>query len=390
MSETYNDTRNVVEMVDQLLQVALRLHVSDIHLEPAADQLRVRMRLDGMLQQQDPLPLDLSQQIIARLKVLAHMDVAEHRLPQDGSMRFTCDSGEVDMRISTFPSLYGEKMVIRLLDRAYHFLTFEQLGLGDARHALIKRIIDRPQGLLLVTGPTGSGKTTTLYALLDYLNTESRNIITLEDPVEYHIDGVTQGHIAQRIGFDFAQGIRALLRQDPDIIMVGEIRDAQTAKTAIHAALTGHLVLSTLHTNDAPSSVVRLVDMGVEPYLVTAALCGVIAQRLARILCPDCKCLEPLTAHHKHMLHMFGLPELKKAGVPRGCLKCHNRGYTSRVGIFECMPMSDRIRELVAQEINLDALREQAKHEGMCQLAQDAYEKVAQGIISIDELIRVC
>lgn len=388
VASTYAQATQAVDVVDQLLAYAVAIKASDIHLEPTKDALHVRMRVDGLLRDFPSLPDWARQMVIARLKILAHIDIAEHRIPQDGSMVLFSPSGDVDLRVSTFPTLYGQKMVIRILNRSYHFLTIDQLGLDAAHMAQIKQLIDRPQGLFLVTGPTGSGKTTTLYALLDYLNTIERNIVTLEDPVEYRIDGITQGHILDRVGFGFAQGIRAVLRQDPDIIMVGEIRDEQTAKTAIQAALTGHLVLSTLHTNDAPSAVMRLVDMGVEPYLVSAALSGVLSQRLARSLC-SCKKTGVVLPTQKAACKRLGIDPL--AGCqPVGCAACDQAGFVGRVGIFEWMPVSESLRAVMVHGSSLDVLQRQARADGMLSLIEHAVRMVKQGVISLDELMRVC
>lgn len=381
------DHLSATEIADRLITQAVIARASDIHLEPTREELVVRFRVDGVLVKQPSLPGSISQQIISRLKVLSSIDIAEHRIPQDGGFLFSVDNHEIDLRVSTFPSLHGQKMVIRILNRAYDFLRFDQLGFDAQRYNNIMRIIEQPQGLFLVTGPTGSGKTTTLYALLDHLNTSTRNIITLEDPVEYHIDGITQGPILERIGFGFAEGIRSLLRQDPDIIMVGEIRDNETAQTAIRAALTGHLVLSTLHTNDAPSAVMRLIDMGIEPYLLNSALSGVLAQRLVRVLCP-CKQLTVLTAQQKKLLKEHtGVPE--KIFGPVGCKACNNTGYKTRVGVFELMPISDRLKELIAERAALDELIKQARQEGMKSLQEDAVIKLHRGVISLEDFLRV-
>ncbi len=387
--KSYSDPQvTVIQAVDLLLTQALSGGASDIHLEPTAENLRVRFRLDGVLHDMPAIAATRAQNVIARIKVLAHIDTAEQRLPQDGALMIRDKNRSADVRISTFPTLHGEKVVIRLLNRAHAFLHLDQLGFSPTVHAKIKKIIDRPQGLFLVTGPTGSGKTTTLYALLSYLNKSACNIITLEDPVEYHIDGISQGQINERIGFDFAHGMRSILRQDPDVIMVGEIRDAQTAQTAIRAALTGHLVLSTLHTNDAPSAIIRLIDMGVPPYLLLSALSGVLAQRLMRVLC-TCK---------KEQNHV-DLPAIlarasKKIGkicVPVGCTTCTHIGYKGRMGIFECMVLDDALRELILQNASLANIREYAcKKQGMHTLLEQALEKVAAGVSTLEEVARVC
>jgi len=378
---------SVIDIVDSLINCAIALEASDIHVEPTENELHIRFRIDGILHTQASLDVKIQAQVISRLKVLAQIDIAENRLPQDGKIYFDTKNGPVDLRVSTFPSRYGQKVVIRILDRDYHFLQFEQVGFDKKTYKAIKNILDKPQGLFLVTGPTGSGKTTTLYALLAYLNTIERNIITLEDPVEYDIEGITQGHITELIGFSFAQGIRSILRQDPDIIMVGEIRDAETAKTAVHAALTGHLVLSTLHTNDAPSAVMRLIDMGVAPYLVNAALSGVLAQRLVRQLC-SCKRRKQISQDHQKMLKQLGLRR-EFLYVPVGCKQCNQIGYKSRVGIFEFMPMNDHIRALIDAKLSLQDLQKAAQKAGMRMLEQEASKKLAEGVISLEEYLRV-
>jgi len=383
-----DDHSSVVDIVDSLINCAIDLEASDIHVEPSEKELQIRFRIDGILQVQSSLPAKIQQQIVSRLKVLAQIDIAENRLPQDGKIRFDTKKASVDLRVSTFPSRWGQKVVIRILDRDYNFLQFDQLGLDKKTYKAIKGILDKPQGLFLVTGPTGSGKTTTLYALLSYLNTTERNIVTLEDPVEYEIEGITQGHIVERVGFGFAQGVRSVLRQDPDIIMIGEIRDVQTAKTAIQAALTGHLVLSTLHTNDAPSSVMRLIDMGIAPYLINAALSGTLAQRLVRQLCPACKKRKKASQDVQKVLKQLGVrKEFLYESI--GCKQCNQIGYKSRVGIFEYMPMNDYIRALIDTTLNLDNLRKASQKAGMHLLKDEASAKMCEGIISLDEYLRV-
>jgi len=378
---------SAVEVVNRMLGMALQMGASDIHLEPTVQELTVRFRIDGTLLPQDAIQHTLKDQVLSRLKVLAHIDIAEHRIPQDGGLSFDNPHGTVDLRISTFPGLHGQKMVIRILNRSYDFLRFDQLGLDKYRYGIIKKIIDQPQGLFLVTGPTGSGKTTTLYALLDYLNTSSRNIVTLEDPVEYRIAGITQGNVHERIGFSFAQGIRSVLRQDPDIIMVGEIRDNETAHTAVRAALTGHLVLSTLHTNDAPSAIIRLMDMGIEPYLINASLTGVLAQRLVRILCTCKKKQSPEPAQAQLITSHTQVPE--EVYVPTGCATCHNTGYKSRCGIFECMSITEEIKNLISDRAQQTILAQQARTDGMKTLQEDALGKMREGTISLADFIRV-
>ncbi len=378
---------SVVTIVDKIIEDAIEAKASDIHLEPTETELHVRFRIDGVLQLRPSLSSQIQQQIISRFKILAAIDTAESRLPQDGKIRFDTQSGKVDLRVSTFPSIYGQKVVVRILDREYNFLKFEQLGLDKRSYAIIKSILDKPQGLFLVTGPTGSGKTTTLYALLSYLNKPERNIVTLEDPVEYDIEGITQGHVIERVGFGFAVGMRSILRQDPDVIMIGEIRDSETARTAVQAALTGHLVLSTLHTNDASSTIMRLVDMGIEPYLINAALSGVLAQRLARKLC-SCKKKQAVSDEDKNLLKASGATK-KILNFPVGCEKCNHLGYKSRIGLFECMPMNEKMRAVLEKTLQRDLVQKEAIRNGLRTLQQEAAHLLNDGIISLEEYMRV-
>lgn len=375
---------SAVEVVDRLIQTAVAQRVSDIHIEPTQREFVVRFRIDGVLHTQEPIPLEIGQQVVGRIKVLACIDTAEHRSPQDGKIVVASDHGNIDLRISTFPSLYGQKVVMRILDRDQTFLQLDQIGLPTYILEHIQAIISKPQGFFLVTGPTGSGKTTTLYAVLAQLNKSERNIVTLEDPVEYSIDGITQGHINERVGFDFAQGIRAILRQDPDVIMVGEIRDKHTARAAIQAALTGHLVFSTLHTNDAPSSISRLVHMGVEPYLINAALSGVLAQRLVRRLCP-CSRMRKIQEHERTFFGDMSIPE--KIHAPNGCQACCHIGYRGRIGIFEFMRLDDELRTLIARNSRPEAVAQLARTCGYENLVHDAYNKLIRSEISLTEFL---
>jgi len=379
---------SAIELVDELLREAFLKRASDIHLESVADGLRVRLRVDGLMFDYHLFNKELAAQMLARIKVLSRLDVAERRMPQDGKFCAAAPRGAVDLRVSTFPNLHGEKIVIRILERSRTQKTLEDLGFEPGVLQQFKMIIGRATGFFIVTGPTGAGKTTTLYGALTHLNHPTKNISTLEDPVEYNIDGITQSQIHPDIGFTFDRGIRSLLRQDPDIIMVGEIRDRETAEVAIQAALTGHMVLSTLHTNDAPSSIVRLLDMGIPPFLINATLSGVLAQRLVRVLCPACRQPATLTDAELEFLNYIKLP-LKKCYKPVGCDKCDGRGYKGRIGIFELLTMTQALRERIDADVAYDDLVEQACNDGMVPLRYDAQHKIEAGITTVEELARV-
>lgn len=378
----------VVRIVDTLLAHAIMRAASDIHFEPMAQQLRIRLRIDGVLYDHEPIEAQVMQQMLARLKVLANINIAEKRVPQDGKFRIVSDGNEVDLRVSTFPTLYGEKIVVRILDRADHTISLDRLGFDTPMCTAVKDIITKASGFFLVSGPTGSGKTTTLYAALSAINSPEKNIITLEDPVEYFVPGITQGQIHPDAGFTFEKGIRSLLRQDPDIVMVGEIRDKQTARIAIEAALTGHLVFSTVHTNDAPSVVMRLMDMGIEPFLINAAITGVLAQRLARKICDVCKIERAPNEQEVALLKKINA-SLKSVYIGTGCQECLGLGYKGRIGIFELLGMSNSLRSLIVQNPSFEDIQKKAQHEGMRTLLQDGFAKVEQGIISLQELVRV-
>lgn len=361
---------------------------SDIHLEPTAAGLLVRMRVDGLLSDYAALPADCTAQVLARVKVLARLDVAEKRIPQDGKFTVLGERGAVDLRVATFPGLYGEKIVIRLLERSAQQLDLESLGFDVHTLKNFLGLIRRATGFFLVTGPTGSGKTTTLYAALSLLKSPEKNIVTLEDPIEYCIDGITQGQIVPDIGFTFDRGIRSLLRLDPDIIMVGEIRDRETAEVAVQAALTGHLVLSTLHTHDAPGAVMRLLDMGIPAFLINATLTGMLAQRLVRVLCPACRIETVPTADERDFLKKLGI-SLKHAYKAVGCDACYGRGYKGRIGIFELLTMTPGMRTVIGARPSIDQLTQQAISDGMVPLRRDAADKIERGITTIEELARV-
>jgi len=386
------NNQSVVGLVDDLLHAAINRLVSDIHLEPMYDQLRVRFRIDGVLLDQKAIPQELMSQVIARLKVLAHMDITKKRVPQDGKFQVSISSSsalqKIDVRVSTFPSLYGEKMVIRILDYRTHTISLDNLGFAVDTLRSFKQLILRSNGLLLVTGPTGSGKTTTLYAALALLNNPEKNIVTLEDPIEYSLKGITQAQINPGVGFTFESGIRSVLRQDPDILMVGEIRDKQTARIAIEAALTGHLVLSTLHTNDAPSAVMRLMDMGIEPFLINAALIGVLAQRLSRKICTECRTIVLPKEQERQLVNRLKIKN-ESLYQGKGCDTCNHLGYKGRTGIFELLPISSSLRLLIVKQPVFDAIYAQAQTDGMRTLLHDGIQKVRDGIISLPEYARV-
>lgn len=378
---------SVISIVDTLVNEAIVHRASDIHLESQANSLRVRWRIDGVLYDKETIDSLNMAQVLSRIKVLAQIDITEKRVPHDGKFKIVSDGHEIDLRVSSFPSIYGEKIVIRILDRAHHMIALENLGFSDTMLNSFKNLLNRSNGFFLVSGPTGSGKTTTLYAALSTLNSPEKNIITLEDPVEYSLDGVTQSQIHPEVGFTFAQGIRSLLRQDPDVVMIGEIRDQQTAQVAIEASLTGQVVLSTIHTNDAPSVLMRLIDMGIEPFLVNAAVSGVLAQRLARMICPACRVsVEPTTQDCALLKRLGAEPMVLYKGS--GCEKCFNLGYRGRVGIFELLPITPELRTLVMQRPSLDAIMEQAYESGMQPLIADGLQKLKNGSITLQELVR--
>lgn len=380
----------VVAVVDSLMRDAVARGASDIHVEPYEDSVRVRFRIDGILQEVMTPPHEMKQALTSRIKVMAGLDIAEHRLPQDGRLKLAAVGGEVDVRVSVLPTRFGEKVVLRLLHRSDLVTSLDRLGLEGADRECFAEAMSKPAGMILLTGPTGSGKSTTLYGMLSELNRPGVNISTAEDPVEYHLAGINQVQTHGEIGLSFAACLRAFLRQDPDILMVGEIRDAETARIAVNAALTGHLVLTTLHTNDAPSSVHRLLDMGVEPYLISSAITMVAAQRLLRRVCEACKAraaLQPgmLTAPRR------GAQEVGDAegylGV--GCPECHHTGYRGRVAIYEVMTLSDDLRGMILRGGSVVELKAAAMERGMRTLRQAAVRKVRQGVTSVEEALRV-
>ena len=378
----------VIRYVNFIIQTAVKEGASDIHVEPGEKKLKVRFRIDGELFEMMHPPASLAAAITSRLKIMANLDIAERRIPQDGRIRCTVQGRKLDLRVSTLPVTYGEKTVMRILDTKSINVDLEDLGFDEDSLAIWKNVINMPHGIVLVTGPTGSGKTTTLYASLRQLDKHTMNISTVEDPVEYHLEGITQTQTHEKIGMDFAKALKALLRQDPDVIMLGEIRDMETALTAIQAALTGHLVLSTLHTNDAPSSITRLVNIGLEPFLVGAAVNAVLAQRLVRRLCTHCKQEDAPTDDMQEFLEMQGLPTDKML-VAKGCERCRNTGYSGRVGIYELLTVDDQMRDMIARNPNVSEFRRFCLERGMVNLRGDGIRKVAKGQTTVQEILRV-
>ncbi len=372
----------VIRLVNAMIGDAIEKRASDIHIEPFEKEFRVRFRIDGVLFNQETPPRELKAAIISRLKLMAKLNIAERRLPQDGRIKIKVLGREVDLRVSTLPTLYGESVVMRLLDRsAGDFYDLRRLGFDDRMLTRMEHFAKLPHGIFLVTGPTGSGKSTTLYAALKGINLPDKKIITIEDPVEYQMDGINQIHVNPQIGLTFAAGLRHIVRQDPDVIMVGEIRDRETADIAIRAALTGHMVFSTLHTNDAPSAITRLVDMGVENYLITSSVVAVLAQRLVRVICQHCK--RPAG----QALSPEG--ELIDTWKGAGCAECGGRGYSQRMGIFEMMEVNDEIRKMIINGDDAGTLTRAARRNGMRNLREDGWLKVQNGTTTVDEVLRV-
>jgi type IV pilus assembly protein PilB len=379
----------VIRFVNSMIADAVRKRASDIHIEPAEKIFRVRFRIDGTLHEVIKQPARMKSAIVSRIKVMSDLDIAERRLPQDGRIKIRVDNKTVDLRVSSLPTIFGEKIVMRILDKGNLALDLAQFGMEDNALGNLKKAIDAPYGMVLVTGPTGSGKTTTLYSALNRINRSDVNIMTSEDPVEYNIDGINQVQIHEEIGLTFAKSLRAFLRQDPNVIMVGEIRDSDTGSIGVKAALTGHLVLSTVHTNDAPSTMDRLVDMGIEPFLVAASLNLVVAQRLLRKVCSQCK--SEIEAHPE-ALRELGIEPSEAKGIRfykgRGCSKCSNTGYAGRQGVYEVMPISPAIRTMILDRAPTDQLKKQAVDEGMLTLRQDAILKLKAGLTTIEEVLR--
>jgi general secretion pathway protein E len=385
------DDRHVVHIVDWLLQYAFEQRASDIHLEPRRDTSPIRFRIDGIMHKVFDLPTPVMTAVTARVKILGRMDLAEKRRPQDGRIKTRSSEGrEVELRLSTMPTAFGEKVVLRIFDPDIVVKEFRQLGFSSEEETIWRSLVERPHGIVLVTGPTGSGKTTTLYSTLKHLATPDINVCTVEDPIEMVSPELNQMQVQPAIDLDFATGVRTLLRQDPDIIMIGEIRDLQTAQMAIQASLTGHLVLSTLHTNDAPSAITRLLDLGAPHYLIQSTLAGVVAQRLIRTLCPHCKVEAPLDARAWVALaHHWDLPAPGRIFAPKGCLECRNTGFLGRTGIYEMMRISPHLRHLIQPSVDMEKLGQMALSEGMRPLRISAAAQVARGITTIAEVVGV-
>ncbi|MFZ9344122.1 MAG: GspE/PulE family protein [Opitutales bacterium] len=379
----------IIRFVDLVLQEAVKAKASDIHFEPFEDQFRIRYRIDGSLYEMAPPPKNLAPAVIARVKVLSALNIAERRVPQDGRIKTTIGGRAIDLRVSTLPTQFGESVVLRILDKTVVNLSLDALSMQDDIKEGIRQMVNRPNGIFIVTGPTGSGKTTTLYSALREVNTEDIKILTAEDPVEYEVEGIMQVPINHQVGLTFAAALRSFLRQDPDTIMVGEIRDLETAQIAVQASLTGHVVLSTLHTNDAPGAVTRLIDMGLEPFLISASLEGVLAQRLLRRICRSCK-----TAYEpdKEVVSMLEVDALEIAGKQfffgKGCPECNRSGYRGRQGLFELMPINDGIRTLITQKAPTLVLKQKSVESGMRPLREDGLRCIFDGLTTIEEVLK--
>ena len=380
----------IVRVVNQIIHQAVRAGASDIHMEPHRREVKVRFRVDGLLQDIMAPPKQIQAALISRVKILASLDIAERRLPQDGHIHLRLEGKEYDLRVSTLPTVLGEKIVIRLLDQSSTKVSLNRIGMASELLTTWEGLISKPYGMLIVTGPTGSGKTTTLYTSLERINTPERNIVSVEDPVEYQIARLNQVQVNVRAGLTFASGLRSILRQDPDVVLIGEIRDRETAQIAVQAAMTGHLVLSTLHTNDAPGAATRLADMGIEPFLITGSLIGVLAQRLIRVVCANCK---EAYSPPPDALRRLGLDPAEHGGIKlhrgRGCDSCRGTGYRGRLGVFELMVLNDRLRGLILSGTSSDQLRAAAQEEGMRMLREDGVQKVLEGVTTVEELLRV-
>lgn len=394
-SEDVLDVANkapIIKLVNTILFQALKLRASDVHFHPYAERMQVRFRIDGILYDMDPIPRKVQEAIVSRIKVMGKMDIAERRLPQDGRATIRLGDGEVDVRVSSVPTTTGERIVLRLLDKTAKVHTLDEIGLAPKNLAMIREYLNYSHGIILVTGPTGSGKTTTLYAAMSEVDTTQKNVLTIEDPVEYSLAGVSQVQVNTKKGLTFAAGLRSFLRQDPDVMMVGEIRDLETAEVAIRAALTGHLVFSTVHTNDAPSTITRMVDQGVEPYLVASSMVLVIAQRLVRTICKHCHHYTPMTDEWAAKLKKVGIDPASMNGhvaVGRGCEECFQSGYSGRTAIYEFLPVDEVLRTQIMEGITASVMKRSAVERGMVTLREDGRIKIMAGQTTADEVLRV-
>ena len=386
-AESLTDHSPVIELVSQIIFQAVKAEATDIHIEPEEKGIRVRYRIDGIIHQFAAMQKTLQSAIITRIKILSNLDISESRIPQDGRFELKVDDKLIDLRISTFPGVYGENVVMRILDKNQVTLGLEKLGFSPRMLSLYKQAITRPNGIILVTGPTGSGKTTTLYSTISQLNAKEKNIITLEDPVEYMMPMIRQSQINLKAGLTFSYGLRAILRQDPDIILVGEIRDGETVEIAIRAALTGHLVFSTLHTNDAAGAVTRLLDMGVEPYLLTSSLILVLSQRLVRMICRHCTAIDHPDEKFLATLGLRNKPVTFHKG--KGCARCNHTGYRGRIGIFEAVRITSKIGGLIIEGKNAQVIKKAARQEGSATMLEDGVLKATKGVTTLDEVFRV-
>lgn len=378
----------IIRLVNMLITRAVEGRASDIHIEPFEDELKVRYRIDGVLHDIESTPKRLQAAIVSRIKIMAKLNIAERRLPQDGRIRLKVGEKEIDLRVSTIPILHGESVVMRILRKEGIVIDLEVLGFPPETLVTFDQLIKKPNGIFLVTGPTGSGKTTTLYGALDKINSPDKKIITVEDPVEYQLKGVNQIQVKAQIGLNFANTLRHIVRQDPDIIMIGEIRDLETAEIAIQSALTGHLVFSTLHTNDAPSAITRLLDMGVENFLLSSTMRGILAQRLVRVICPSCK-ERDTSVSNSETLKLFGIESAASLYRGKGCETCSFTGYFGRSGIYELLVVDDDIRKLILKNADSNQIRTAAKQNGMRTLLEDGAEKIKAGVTTLNEVLRV-
>lgn len=386
--ETVDEDSPVVRLVNQIIANGIAMRASDIHFDPQETDFRVRYRVDGVLRTERSLPKHMQNVIVTRIKILANLNITENRLPQDGRIKTTIDFKPVDIRVSTLPTIHGEKVVMRLLDLSNMIDRLDKIGFSEENLAIFKDVLKKPNGIILISGPTGSGKSSTLYAALNFLNKEDTNIITVEDPVEYQLDGINQVQVNEAIGLTFANGLRSILRQDPDIVMVGEIRDTETAEIAIRASLTGHLVLSTIHTNDAISAVSRLTDMGIEPFLISASLVCVVAQRLVRLVCRDCAQEVPATDREKEIFTNRGL-DIESVRRGKGCPTCGRTGYRGRTAIHEVLVIDGKIREMISNLKPIGDIRRYVQERNTKFLLDDGLLKVKQGLTTTEEVLRV-